>query len=166
MKKRVLFLCVGNACRSQMAEGFARAYGSDVIDPCSAGLGPAGAVPEQTIQTMQEKNIDLSAAYPKGVDGIEREGLDLIVNLTGNRLPSAIRTPVQDWDVRDPIGESDKIYRQVRDEIEGRVMRLILALRAENNGGEGDDPEPGGGLAPAREGTRSKFDILRGRFRQ
>ena len=160
MKKRVLFLCIGNACRSQMAEGFARAYGSDVIDPCSAGLGPAPAVPEQTIQTMQEKNIDLSAAYPKGVDGVERDGIDLIVNLTGNRLPSAIRTPVEDWDVRDPIGESEKVYRQVRDDIEGRVMRLILAFR----GVSGDLAGPGG--QPAAREARSKFDILRGRFRQ
>jgi len=158
----VLFLCIGNACRSQMAEGFARAYGADVIDPCSAGLGPAAAVPAETVQTMQEKNIDLSEAFPKGVDGVQREGIDLIVNLTGSRLPAAIRTPVEDWNVRDPIGESEKVYRQVRDEIEGRVMKLILAMRAEQN--EGEDGEPNG-LPPAQE-NRSRFDILRGRFRQ
>lgn len=160
-KKRVLFLCVGNACRSQMAEGFARVYGSDVIDPCSAGLGPAAGLPELTIQTMQEKNIDLSAAFPKGVDGIQREGLDLIVNLSGSRLPSVIPTPVEDWNVRDPIGESEAVYRQVRDEIENRVMKLILGLRAEQNSDRGASQPPAD-----NDENRSGFDIRRGRFRQ
>lgn len=149
-KKRVLFLCIGNACRSQMAEGFARAYGSDVIEPCSAGLGPATAVPALTLQTMQEKNIDLTAAFPKGVDAIQREGIDLIVNLTGGPLPTrTMRTPVENWNVRDPIGASEKVYRQVRDEIEGRVMKLIMQLRADQSG-------------EAALG----FDMRRGRFRQ
>ena len=144
-----------------MAEGFARAYGADVLDPCSAGLGPAPAMPALTIQTMQEKNIDLSEAFPKGLDAIPREGIELIVNLTGSPLPTRLRTPVEQWDVRDPIGQSEKVYRQVRDEIEARVMDLILTTRFANGGGR----RP---AAPAPEAARprSRFDIRPGRFRQ
>src|SRR5581483_3865075 len=107
-----------------------KAYGSDVIDCCSAGMGPAGGIPELTVQVMQEKNIDVSAAFPKGLDGVDRASIDLIVNLTGNSLPAKMVTPVDNWNVRDPIGESEKVYRQVRDEIERRVMKLIAATRA------------------------------------
>ena len=69
-KKRVLFVCVGNACRSQMAEGFARTYGSDVMIPASAGLAPASGVASATIRAMDEKNIDLRDhffKYPFGM---------------------------------------------------------------------------------------------------
>jgi len=163
-KKRVLFLCIGNACRSQMAEGFARAYGSDVLDPCSAGLGPAPAMPPLTLQTMQEKNIDLSEAYPKGLDGVRREGIDLIVNLTGNRLPTRLATPIENWEVRDPIGESEEVYRKVRDEIEARVLDLILNVRAEM-GVLSDDDRSAAGRRPDG-GRMSRFDIRRMRFRQ
>jgi len=129
-KRKVLFLCIGNSCRSQMAEGFARTYGSDVLEAFSAGMGPAMAVSPLTIDVMKEKNIDLSGAVPKGVDIVERAGLHLIVNISGQKLP--VRgIPILDWDVRDPIGRDEKVFREVRDEIERRVMELVLRLRAE-----------------------------------
>ena len=68
-KKRVLFVCIGNACRSQMAEAFARAYGSDVLSAHSAGLAPAGAVPPLTRQVLNERNIPVEGQYPKGYRG-------------------------------------------------------------------------------------------------
>jgi arsenate reductase (thioredoxin) len=165
-KKRVLFLCIGNACRSQMAEGFARAYGADVIEPCSAGLGPASSMPPLTIQTMQEKNIDLSQAFPKGLDLIQRDGIDLIVNLTGSPLPTRVRTPVENWDIRDPIGQSEKTYRQVRDEIESRVMNLIMVMRAEHPGAQHRTAPTAGKVMPADGSAPSRFDMRRSRFRQ
>ena len=61
----MLFVCIGNACRSQMAEGFARAYGGDVMEAASAGLSPAVAVPPDTIRAMDEKNIDIRGQFPK-----------------------------------------------------------------------------------------------------
>ena len=152
-KYKVLFLCIGNSCRSQMAEGFARAYGADVMDAQSAGLGPAVEVSPLTIRTMWEKNVDVSAAFPKGVDAVDRNGLNLIVNISRQRLP--VRdVPVVEWDVRDPIGRDENVYRGVRDEIERRVMELILHMRAQLN------PRPDGGGAP-----RSRFDSRRGPFR-
>jgi arsenate reductase (thioredoxin) len=144
-KQKVLFLCIGNSCRSQMAEGFARTYGADVMEALSAGLGPAMSVSPMTVETMKEKNIDMSDAVPKGVDGVDRSGLSLIVNISGQKLP--VRSvPLVDWDVRDPIGRDEKVFREVRDEIERRVMELILRLRAEEN-------------------PREKFDTQGRRFR-
>jgi len=122
-----------------MAERFAKAYGADVIEPTSAGLAPALSISPLTRQVMQEKNIDLGEALPKGVGTVISGGVDLIVNISGHKLPAKTAAPVEDWDVRDPIGQSETVYRDVRDEIERRVMTLILGLRKSK---EADDSEP------------------------
>ena len=125
--QRVLFVCVGNACRSQMAEGFAHKYGKDVMAPYSAGLAPAMVVPEETRQTMAEKNIDISAQFPKPVSLFPNANFDLVVNISGYPIP---RYPLAvEWKVNDPIGGSDDLYRATRDQIEQLVMKLILELR-------------------------------------
>ena len=125
--QRVLFVCVGNACRSQMAEGFARTYGKDVMAPHSAGLAPAMVVPEETRQTMAEKNIDISAQFPKPVSLFPNANFDVVVNISGYPIP---RYPLAvEWKVNDPIGGSDDLYRATRDQIEQLVMKLILELR-------------------------------------
>jgi arsenate reductase len=112
-----------------MAEGFARAYGSDVLDVQSAGLAPAMAVAPMSHQVMMEKNIDLGDCFPKHLEQVEG-GLDLIVNMSGHDLPLLGSTQVEVWEVRDPIGESDEVFRQVRDDIEQRVRQLIHRLRS------------------------------------
>jgi len=111
-----------------MAEGFARAYGSDVIAPQSAGLAPARTIAALTHKVMLEKNINMKDISSKGIDEI-MGGIDLIVNMSGEDLPFKTRAPVQRWDVRDPIGESKQVYREVRDEIEQRVTELIASVR-------------------------------------
>lgn len=125
---RVLFVCIGNSCRSQMAEGFARAYGSDVMVPESAGLAPAMSVSRDTIRSMREKNIDVSLHYPKALGEFSRAHFDLIVNMSGCDLP-AMPGPVREWLIEDPIGHPLETYRAVRDQIEMLVMHLILELR-------------------------------------
>jgi len=125
--QRVLFVCLGNACRSQMAEGFARAYGKDVMTPESAGLAPAMAVPVETKQIMAEKNLDISAQFPKPVSAFPHWHFDRVVNMSGYPVP---RFPlVTEWKVPDPIGGTADEYRAVRDQIEHLVMQLILELR-------------------------------------
>jgi arsenate reductase (thioredoxin) len=127
-KKRVLFLCIGNSCRSQMAEAFARAYGSDVLAAQSAGLSPAMIIAPLTKQVLTEKNVGTEGQFPKSLEMLSREGFDLVVNMSG--VPVQIAgVPTIEWPVRDPIGQSEAVYREVATQIESLVMRLILDLR-------------------------------------
>lgn len=112
-----------------MAEGFARAHGSDVLEAQSAGLAPALAVVPLTHHVMLEKNIDLGDCYPKEMEHVEG-AIDLIINMSGHDVPASASTQVEKWDVRDPIGLSDDVFRQVRDEIEQRVLELVERLRS------------------------------------
>jgi arsenate reductase len=130
---RVLFLCIGNSCRSQMAEGFARTYGRDVISAQSAGIAPAPEVAPLTKKVMLEKNIDLSGSFPKGPDLVPYNSFDLVVNMSGTRLMQG-QVPMEDWNVRDPMGESEDVFRQVAQQIESLVMNLVLRLRAAKRG--------------------------------
>ena len=130
-KKRVLFVCIGNACRSQMAEGFARHYGSDALIPASAGLAPAARVAPDTIRAMREKNIDLSEHFPKTLRQLARVKFDAVINMSGVPLGDGLKAPVEEWQVADPIGVDYEKHCQVRDEIEQRVMKLLIDLRRE-----------------------------------
>jgi protein-tyrosine-phosphatase len=128
--KRVLFVCIGNACRSQMAEGFARMYGSDVMVPASAGLAPASAVAPDTVRAMDEKNIDLRDHFPKSLRQLGRADFDLIVNMSGFFLPKEFKSRIVDWEVADPVFMEYAEHCAIRDAIEGLVMKLVLELRA------------------------------------
>ena len=110
-----------------MAEGFANCYGKDVLNAESAGLSPTAFVAKETIDTMQEKNIDLSAHYPKRFDPLLAKDFDLIVNMSGFHLPGKMSS--REWKVTDPFGQSATVYRQSCNDIENRVMQLILELR-------------------------------------
>jgi len=129
-KPRVLFVCIGNSCRSQMAEAFARLYGSDVLIAASAGLAPAYIVAPDTMAAMAEKNLDLRDHFPKSIRQLGRAQFDLIVNLSGAPLPPEVTTPVVEWDVADPVSMSYQEHCEVRDYIERLVMNFVLELRA------------------------------------
>lgn len=113
-----------------MAEGFARAYGKDVMVARSAGLAPAMLIAPLTRLVMEEKNILLDDQFPKGLEDLGEWPCDLVVNMSGERLPFPIGGRVIEWTVRDPMGAREEVYREVRDQIEALVMRLILDLRA------------------------------------
>ena len=114
-----------------MAAGFARTYGADVLTVQSAGLAPAMTVSSLTRRVMLEKNIDIGDQFPKSLDMVTSDDADLIVNMSGHPLPGSAEVRVETWNVRDPIGESEEVYREVRDLIEQRVMRLILKVRGQ-----------------------------------
>ncbi len=134
-KKSVLFVCLGNLCRSQMAEGFARAYGSDVLEASSAGLLQCFAIPGSTYKAMEEKNIGLAGQFPKRLDELRRADYDMVVNMSGQTLPpDLLQGAVEEWQIEDPMGRDEDVFRRVRDEIEMRVMRLILTLRRDASG--------------------------------
>ncbi|MBZ5724723.1 MAG: arsenate reductase ArsC [Acidobacteriia bacterium] len=132
-KKRVLFVCLGNACRSQMAEGFARKYGGDVLVAASAGLTPAMHVAPDTLRAMGEKNIDLRDHFPKGIRLLGRARFDLAINMSGLSIPEDLAAHEDEWDVPDPVFMKYKDHCGVRDQIERLVMNLILQLRKEQS---------------------------------
>jgi protein-tyrosine-phosphatase len=116
-----------------MAQGFAEAYGRDVLVAHSAGLAPAESVSGLTYKVMFAKNIKLDRCYPKPLTGVEISGFDLIVNISGYSLPVKPPVPVREWKVEDPIGAKEEVYCKVRDQIEQLVMGLILELRKTRN---------------------------------
>jgi arsenate reductase len=126
-KKRVLFVCVGNSCRSQMAEAFARAYGADVLEVKSAGISPATIVAPLTKQILAERNLNIDDQFPKALEVIH-EPFDVVVNMSGYPLtvPNARELT---WVVPDPMGQKEDVYRAVANQIEDLVMRLILEVR-------------------------------------
>jgi len=127
-RKRVLFVCIGNSCRSQMAEAFAQAYGADIIEAQSAGVSPATYIAPLTKQTLGERNLNIDDHFPKSVDTMRRQAFDVVVNMSGVPL-SLPGAHLIDWVVPDPIGQSEAYYRTVATQIEGLVMRLIMELR-------------------------------------
>jgi arsenate reductase len=128
-RKKVLFVCIGNSCRSQMAEGFARAYGSDVLIAASAGLMPASTVAPDTAHAMLEKNITLRDHFPKHIRQLGRARFDIIVNMSGAYLETVPGDSVISWTVTDPIREDYERHCEIRDEIERLVMNLISSFR-------------------------------------
>jgi len=123
--KRVLFVCIGNSCRSQMAEAFARAYGRGVIEPSSAGVYPASIIAPDTIRAMAEKGLDLKGQFPKNVSQMDLTKFDLIVDMSGGLMEGAPKTPVEVWDVPDPVVMEYEEHCRVRDRIELLVKDLI-----------------------------------------
>jgi arsenate reductase len=133
---RVLFVCIGNAYRSQMAEAFARTLGRDLFVAESAGLTPVFELPESTVRTMREKGIDISAQFPKSVLSLDLKSYALVVNMTGLPIPSLPPASTRSWIVPDPVGRPDSVLREVRDEIETLVMGLVLERRKLREQGE------------------------------
>jgi protein-tyrosine-phosphatase len=125
-----------------MAEGFARKYGSDVMQAASAGFAPAPIVQPLTRKVMEAKNISLDDHFPKDLEGVSMSGFDLIINISGKKLPTKMPMEVRDWKVDDPMGKSEEHFASARDQIENLVMRLILDLRKASR--------PGGAPAGAR----------------
>ena len=114
-----------------MAQGFAKCYGSDVMHAESAGLSPAAIIQPLTYEVMQEKNVSLDGQFTKDLASVGVSNFQMLVNMSGVKLPSRIPIEVREWKVEDPIGREPEIYRDVRDQVEHLVMRLILELRRE-----------------------------------
>jgi len=130
---RTLFVCIGNSCRSPMAEAIANARHADVIDAFSAGLGPAPIVQALTFSCLRENGIDLDPEKkPQPLAQCEWTSADLIVNMSGHGVLSVIPEYKGDnliWDIPDPIGQPIAVYRIARDLIDRQVDALANALR-------------------------------------
>ena len=122
----VLFVCVENSCRSQMAEGFARAFGTNAVSAWSAGSRPSGEVNARAIAFMQENGIDISGQNSKGLDDLPEVAWDYIVTMgCGDACPFLPAHHRRDWELPDPKTLDDAGFRAVRDEIAGRVRELL-----------------------------------------
>jgi len=122
----VLFVCVENSCRSQMAEGFARAFGKDAVSAWSAGSQPSGEVNARAIAFMQELGIDISGHTSKGLDDLPKVEWDYVVTMgCGDACPFLPARHRQDWDLPDPKSLDDQGFRAVRDRIAGQVQELL-----------------------------------------
>jgi len=112
-----------------MAAGFANHYGGDVLQAMSAGLAPITKTPPDTVRAMDEMNIDVSDHVPRRYEPFEIRDYDLVVNMAGFKLPGQPPKQVLEWQVADPFGANLDAYRTTRNDLEQRVMRLILDLR-------------------------------------
>jgi arsenate reductase len=129
--KKVLFVCIGNTCRSPMAEGFANHYGSDVLIAESAGVSPVQAIIPETVAIMNEVNVDVSGHVPRWYDARAAENFDVVVNMSGFALPGKPPRELITWNIKDPFRQRPEVYRQVRAELENKVMQLVLRLRSQ-----------------------------------
>jgi arsenate reductase len=151
---RVLFLCTGNACRSQMAEGLCRALCGGRLDCRSAGVERHGLDP-RAVAVMAEIGIDISAQYSKIVDDLVDEAFDCVVTVCDRAreicpvFPGAVRTMHRGFDdpprlARDAVDNDEALrhYRRVRDQIKAFVLGLPTLLDAEDGIGTPDPAQP------------------------
>ncbi|MGB7496563.1 MAG: low molecular weight phosphatase family protein [Candidatus Acidiferrum sp.] len=139
-KLRVLFVCLGNACRSPMAEAVARQLASDIIEPSSAGLCPLGRIAEITEQTLQENGYPVDGLRSKALRRDAMEQADLIVNMSGQPLDylldndsaedSLLAQRVENWEIDDPYGDRPAAYQGILEELEFKVLMLASRLRS------------------------------------
>jgi arsenate reductase len=128
----VLFLCVHNAGRSQIAAGFTRALGGDKVDVFSGGSQPAEGVNQAVVAAMAEKGIDISAELPQPwADEVVRAADVIVVMGCGDACPVYPGKRYLDWELDDPSGKSVEEVRPIRDEIERRVRGLLAELGVE-----------------------------------
>jgi len=131
MRKRVLFVCIHNSCRSQMAEGFARHLGGDLVEAHSAGSAPCGEVDAGAIETMREIGIDTSGHTSKSLDDIPQVEYDFVATMgCGDACPMIRTKHREDWGIVDPKGKQPEDYRVARSAIESRVKQLLTEIQA------------------------------------
>lgn len=136
-KFRVLFVCIGNACRSPMAEAVALRYGADIMEPSSAGLYPLGRVAALTIETLTRNGYSTADLSSKPVRRDALTAADVVINISGEDgdglfedLGAAPKS-IEDWVVADPYGADATTYQRILEQLEQRVRELAVRLRRE-----------------------------------
>jgi protein-tyrosine-phosphatase len=128
-KRRVLFVCIENSNRSQMAEAFARIHGQHQIEAYSAGSRPSGQVNPKAIEAMREKGYDLTRHLSKSLEEIPAHQYDAVVSMgCGDACPMVPAKRREEWSIPDPKHLSPADFRAVRDLIERKVVELLEGL--------------------------------------
>ncbi|HXJ06394.1 MAG TPA: low molecular weight phosphatase family protein [Candidatus Acidoferrum sp.] len=130
-RRKVLFVCIGNACRSPMAEAIACRLAGDVMEASSAGLTPLGRVEPLTTQTLVRNGYRPEGLESKPIALEASETADLIINMSGWPKEIAFEDPgkVESWQVEDPYGADAELYQRIFEDIEKRVAELADRLR-------------------------------------
>jgi arsenate reductase (thioredoxin) len=127
--KKLLFVCVENSNRSQMAEAFARIHGGADIEATSAGSRPSGRVNPKAIQAMGELGYDLSTHTSKGLDAFNGQPVEVAITMgCGDECPLVLAGRRVDWKIPDPRDMTPEEFRGVRDLIEAKVKELLATL--------------------------------------
>ncbi len=130
----ILFICIGNTCRSPMAEAMARFIGGGRIVAYSAGLNPTGRVAEESLWTLRELGYPDDGLQSKGLDEVPLGELDVAVSMIGpaglRYLPHGLAARLDAWSIRDPYGDDEEVYLAVGRTIEARVRGLVDELLA------------------------------------
>jgi arsenate reductase len=127
--KKILFVCVENSRRSQMAEGFAKKLGQGKIEAFSAGSNPSGKVDKLTMKVMKEKGIDISGQKSKGFDDLREKDFDYVITMGCKDVcPFVPARQRIEWDIPDPKGKSIEAFRNTRDVIEREIRQFIENL--------------------------------------
>ena len=125
-KLKILFVCVENARRSQMAEGFANTFGRGKLEVYSAGSRPSSQIDPLVIEVMKEKGIDLTAKRPKGLNDLPPIEMDYLITMGCEETCPAISSKkIIEWNIPDPKGKSIDVFREVRDIIQDKVKALF-----------------------------------------
>jgi len=133
--KKVLFVCVENSCRSQMAEGFARLFGEGIFEPYSAGSKPSGKVDHMAVEVMKEAGIDISSQKSKGFNDLSIKEFDMVITLgCSDVCPFVPAKEHMEWKIGDPKGKDIDFFRIVRDQIKDRVKRLAESITHNERG--------------------------------
>jgi protein-tyrosine-phosphatase len=128
--KKVLFVCVENSCRSQMAEGFARLHGAGVLDARSAGSKPSGVVNPKAIAAMKERGVDIAGNRSKSLSSLRDETWDYAITMgCGDACPFVAARRREDWAIPDPKSLEPDEFAKVRNLIEARVKALVAEAR-------------------------------------
>jgi len=131
---RVLFVCYGNSCRSQMAEALANQLGEGKVQAFSAGTHPLGTISRATQEVLREKGIGLEGHWSKGLPDVSLPAMDVVVNMGSDvkcPLPADFGGRLIKWDIPDPYFYGRDGFREVRDVIGGEVRSLLAGLNME-----------------------------------
>jgi protein-tyrosine-phosphatase len=130
-KPKIVFVCVENARRSQMAEGFARMFGQGKLDIYSAGSRPSGTIDPLVVEVMREKGVDLSSNRSKSLDELPQVEMDYVVTMgCEDTCPAVLAKKMIAWEIPDPKGKPIDEIRKIRDLLEAKVKTLLEGVDA------------------------------------
>ena len=124
--KKIVFVCVQNASRSQMAQGFAEAFGRGRVEVYSAGSHPSSCINPLAVEVMKERNIDLSGRRPKGLDDLPPVEMDYLITMGCEKTcPAVPARKIIEWQIPDPRWKPIDEVRKIRDILEAKVKKLL-----------------------------------------